>query len=89
MVDMFNAATPDGTLTQTALNQAKYANKVAELLRVNTDLILPEDQINANIETKANAQANAEVQRQRAEMIREMLVNAAKNQPTTPGNNVA
>lgn len=88
MVDMFNAATPDGTLTMTALNQAKYANKVAELLRVNTDLILPEDQINANIEAKANAQANAEMQKQRSEMIRELLVNAAKNQPTVPGNNV-
>jgi hypothetical protein len=88
MVDMFNAATPDGTLTMTALNQAKYANKVAELLRVNTDLILPETQINANIEAKANAQANAEMQKQRSEMIRELLVNAAKNQPTVPGNNV-
>lgn len=88
MVDMFNAATPDGTLTMTALNQAKYANKVAELLRVNKDLILPEQQINANIEAKANAQANAEMQKQRSEMIRELLVNAAKNQPTVPGNNV-
>lgn len=88
MIDMFNAATPDGALTQTALNQAKYANKIAELLRVNTDLILPEQQINANIESRANAQANTEMQRQRAEMIREMLVNAAKNQPTSNTQNV-
>jgi len=88
MVDMFNAATPDGTLTQTALNQAKYANKIAELLRINTDLILPEAQINANIEAKANAQANMEMQKQRAEMMREMLVNAAKNQQPSPVNNV-
>lgn len=86
MIDMFNAATPDGTLTQTALNQAKYANKLAELLRVNKELVLSEQEINANIEAKANAQANAEMQKQRAEMIREMLVNAAKNQPPAPGN---
>lgn len=87
MVDMFNAATPDGTLTATALNQAKYANKIAELLRISDDLILPEEQINANIEARANAQANAEMQKQRAEMVREMLVNAAKqDQPTAPGN---
>lgn len=88
MVDMFNAATPDGTLTSTALNQAKYANKIAELLRVDSELVLPEEQINANMEAKANAQANAEMQKQRGEMVRELLVNAAKNQPTTPGNNV-
>ena len=88
MIDMFNAATPDGMLTQVALNQAKYANKIAELLRVNTDLILPEGQINANMEARANAQANAEMQKQRAEMIREMLVNGAKNQQQTPANNV-
>lgn len=88
MIDMFNAATPDGTLTQTALNQAKYANKLVQLLRVPEDLVLPEEQINANIETKANAQANAEMQKQRAEMIREMLVNAAKNEQTAPGNNI-
>lgn len=88
MIDMFNAATPDGTLTQTALNQAKYANKLVQLLRVPEDLVLPEAQINANIETKANAQANAEMQKQRAEMIREMLVNAAKNEQTAPGNNI-
>lgn len=88
MIDMFNAATPDGTLTQTALNQAKYANKLVQLLRVPEDLVLPEAQINANIKAKANAQANAEMQKQRAEMIREMLVNAAKNEPTAPGNNI-
>lgn len=88
MIDMFNAATPDGTLTQTALNQAKYANKLVQLLRVPDDLVLPEAQINANIEAKANAQANAEMQKQRAEMIREILVNAAKNEQTAPGNNI-
>jgi hypothetical protein len=88
MVDMFNAATPDGTLTQTALNIPKYANKIAELLRINKDLVLPEDQINANIEAKANAQTNAEMQKQRAEMLREMLVNAAKNEQPAPGNTV-
>ena len=88
MIDMFNAATPDGTLTTTALNQAKYANTICDLLRAPKDLILPEQQINANIEAKANAQANVEMQKQRGEMIREMLVNAAKNQQPTPAQNV-
>ena len=88
LVDMFNAATPDGTLTATALNVPAYANSVAELLRVPKDLVLPEEQININIEARANAAANAEMQKQRGEMVREMLVNAAKNQPTVPGNKV-
>lgn len=88
MVDMFNAATPDGTLTQTALDQATYANKIAELLRVPKELVLSKDQINANIQAKANAQVNAEMQKQRGEMLREIMVNAAKNQPAAPGNNV-
>lgn len=87
LVDMFNAATPDGTLTATALNTPKYANRIAELLRVPKDLVLPEDQINANIETRANAQANAEMQKQRGEMVREMLVDAAKKQQV-PGQAV-
>lgn len=88
MVDMFNAATPDGTLTATALNQPKYANKIAELLRVSKDLILPEEDIQANIQARANAQANAEMERQRGEMLREILVNGAKNQQTPGANNV-
>lgn len=88
MIDMFNAATPDGTMTATALNQAKYANKIAELLRVPTELVLPEDDINANLQARANAQANAEMQKERAQMMREMLVNAAKNQQQVPGQNV-
>lgn len=88
LVDMFNAATPDGSLTSTALNIPKYANRVAELLRIPTDLVLPEEQINANMEAKANAQANAEMQKQRGEMLRELLVNAAKNQQTPGAQNV-
>jgi flagellar biosynthesis regulator FlaF len=87
LVDMFNAATPDGSLTSVAIDHAKFANQVADLLRINKDLILPEEQINANMEARANAQANAELQRQRGEMMRELLVNAAKNQQT-PGQNV-
>ena len=88
MVDMFNAATPDGSLTAVAIDHAKFANKVADLLRINKDLILPEQQINANLQAKANAQANAEMQRQRGEMLREMLVNATKNQQTPGAQNV-
>lgn len=88
LIDMFNAATPDGALTATALDQAKYANRIADLLRVPKELILPEDDINANIQARANAQANAEAERQRAEMIREMLVNGAKAQQEAPGQNI-
>jgi hypothetical protein len=88
LVDMFNAATPDGTLTATALNTAKYANRIAELLRIPKDLVLPEQQINANLDARANAQSNAEMQKQRGEMMRELLVNAAKNQQQTPGQQV-
>lgn len=88
LIDMFNAATPDGALTATALDQAKYANRIADLLRVPKELILPEDDINMNIQARANAQANAEAERQRAEMIREMLVNGAKAQQEAPGQNV-
>lgn len=88
LVDMFNAATPDGSLTSVAIDHAKFANQVADLLRINKDLILPEEQINANMEARANAQANAELQRQRGEMMREMLVNAAKNQQAPGAQNV-
>lgn len=88
LVDMFNAATPDGSLTSVAIDHAKFANQVADLLRINKDLILPEEQINANMEARANAQANAEMQRQRGEMMRELLVNAAKNQQTPGAQNV-
>lgn len=89
MVDMFNAATPDGTLTATSLDIPKFANRVAELLRVPKDLVLPEEQINANIDARANAKANAELQRQRGEMMRELLVNAAKNPQAAPGQGIA
>jgi flagellar biosynthesis regulator FlaF len=88
LIDMFNAATPDGTLTTTALDVAKFANKIADLLRIPKELILPEEQINANLEAKANAQANAEMQKQRGEMMREILVNAAKNNQQIPGQSV-
>ena len=88
LVDMFNAATPDGSLTSVAIDHAKFANQVADLLRINKDLILPEEQINANMEARANAQANAELQRQRGEMMRELLVNAAKNQQAPGAQNV-
>lgn len=88
MIDMFNAATPDGALTSVAVNQAKLANQIADLLRINKDLILPEEQIDANLEARANAQANTELQRQRGEMMRELIVNAAKNQQAPGAQNV-
>lgn len=87
LIDMFNAATPDGALTSVAVNQAKFANQIADLLRINKDLILPEEQITANLDARANAQANAEMQKQRGEMMRELIVNAAKNNQA-PSQNV-
>lgn len=81
MIDMFNVATPDGTMAAVALDKATYAAKIAELLRVPAEMILPKNTINANMEALANQKAQAETERQRGEMIRELIVNAAKNNP--------
>lgn len=88
MIDMFNVAAPDGSLTAVALNKPLFANRVAELLRVEKDLILDEDSIADNMDALANAQAQNETVKQRGEMIRELIVNAAKNpQPASQGLN--
>lgn len=81
MIDMFNVAAPDGSLTAVALNKPIMANRVAELLRVDEDIILPPEDIAENMNQMANAQQEQEATKQRAEMIRELLVNQAKNQP--------
>lgn len=81
MIDMFNVAAPDGSLTAVAVNKPLFANRVAELLRVDEDMILPPEDIADNMNQMANAQQEQEATKQRAEMIRELLVNQAKNQP--------
>lgn len=82
MIDMFNVAAQDGSLTAAALNKPTYANRLAELLRVGKDIVLPEENIKANIEAMAQAQENAEIAKQRAQFAREIAVEAYKQ-----GNN--
>ncbi|MBR4420181.1 MAG: hypothetical protein IKT32_04810 [Clostridia bacterium] len=83
MIDMFNVAAQDGSLTATALNKPKYANRLAELLRVNDDIILPEDEIKENMQAMAQAKENAEIAKQRAQFAREMAVEAFKQSNNT------
>lgn len=79
MIDMFNIVAPDGSLSSTALNKPVYANRLAELLRVDEDIILPEDDISANMQAIAEAQQNQEIAKQRAQFAREVAVEAYKN----------
>ncbi|MBR2028232.1 MAG: hypothetical protein IKA10_04485 [Oscillospiraceae bacterium] len=79
MIDMFNVAAQDGSLTATALNKPKYANRLAELLRVEDDIILPEEDIEANMQAMAQAQQETEMAKQRAQLAREVAVEAYKN----------
>lgn len=85
MIDMFNAASPDGSLTAVALNKPKYANRLSELLRVDDDIILPEEDIAQNMQAQAQAQQQAEIAKQQAEFAREVAIEAYKN-GQTPGN---
>ena len=79
MIDMFNVAAQDGSLTATALNKPKYANRLAEMLRVEDDIILPEEDIEANMQAMAQAQQETEMAKQRAQLAREVAVEAYKN----------
>lgn len=79
MIDMFNVAAQDGSLTATALNKPKYANRLAELLRVDEDIVLPEDDIQANMQAMAQAQQQNEIAKQQAQFAREIAVEAYKN----------
>lgn len=79
MIDMFNVSAPDGSMTAAALNKPTYAVRLAELLRVESDIILSEEDIAENLQQMANATQEQEATRQRAEMVRELMVNAAKN----------
>lgn len=88
MIDLFNVATPDGSMAAVALNKPVYANKIAELLRVPQDIVLPQNDIQANMEAAAQAQIQQEAEKQKAEMIRELIVNANK-QGGMPGQTPA
>lgn len=79
MIDMFNVATPDGSLTAVALNKPKYANRLSELLRIDEDIILPEEDIAQNMQAMAQAQQENEIARQQAQFAREIAVEAYKN----------
>lgn len=79
MIDMFNVATPDGSLTAVALSKPKYANKLAKLLRIDEDIILPEEEIANNMQAMAQAQQEAELAKQQTQMAREVAVEAYKN----------
>lgn len=79
MIDMFNVASPDGSLTAVALNKAKYANRISELLRVDEDIILPEDEITQNMQAMAQQQEQQEIAKQQAQFAREIAVEAYKN----------
>jgi hypothetical protein len=84
MIDMFNIAAQDGSLTATALNKPKYANRLAELLRVEDDIVLPEDDIEANMQTIAQAQQQQEIAKQKAQFAREVAVEAFKQGNNNP-----
>lgn len=84
MIDMFNVATPDGSLTSVALNKPKYANKLSELLRIDEDIILPEDDIAQNMQALAQAQQQQEIAKQQAQFAREIAVEAYKNGANNP-----
>lgn len=79
MIDMFNVAAQDGSLTASALNKPKYANRLADLLRVEKDIVLPENEITENVQAMAQASQNQEIAKQRAEFAREVAVEAYKN----------
>lgn len=79
MIDMFNIAAPDGSLSAVALNKPRYANRLAELLRVDDDIILTEEDIAENMQSMANAQQEQEIAKQQAQFAREIAVEAFKN----------
>lgn len=84
MVDMFNVAAPDGSLTAVALDKPKYANRLAELLRIDDDIILPEDDIAQNIQAMAQQRQQEEIAKQQAQFAREIAVEAYKNGVNNP-----
>lgn len=79
MIDMFNIASPDGSLTAVALNKPKYANRISELLRVDEDVVLPEEDISNNMQQMAQQRQQEEIAKQQAQFAREVAVEAYKN----------
>lgn len=86
MIDMFNVAAPDGSLTAVALNKPRYANRLAELLRIDEDIVLPEDDIAQNMQALAEQKQQEEMAKQQAQFAREVAVEAYKN--NTANNNL-
>lgn len=84
MIDLFNVATPDGSLTAVAVDKPKYANKISELLRIDEDIILPAEEIKANMQAMAEQQQQTEIAKQQAEFAREVAVEAYKNGMNNP-----
>lgn len=80
MIDLFNVAAPDGSLTATAINKAKLATEIRNLLKINPEIVLTEAQIQENQQAMAEAKQNEEIARQRAEMARELAVEQFKSQ---------
>lgn len=80
MIDLFNVATPDGSLTATAINKGEFANKVRDLLKIDKSLILTADEIAEAQQQMAMAAQQQEEARQRAQMAREIAVENFKSQ---------
>lgn len=84
MIDMFNVASPDGSLSAVALNKPKYANRLAELLRIDEDIVLPEEDIAQNMQNLAQQQQQQEMAKQQAQFAREIAVEAYKQNGQNP-----
>ena len=82
MIDMFNAAVPDGSLTRAALNIPVYANSVKKLLKIDAPIIYDADTIQQNLNQIAQAAQNAAIAKERAVLAREVAAEQAKQQIT-------
>lgn len=80
MVDMFNIASPDGSLSNAAINKAKFAQEVKDLLKISSDVIYSKEEIDSNQQAQAQAQRQAMIEKERATMARELAVEQFKNQ---------
>lgn len=85
MIDLFNVATPDGSLTATAINKGKFANKVRELLKIEEAIVLSEKEIEQNNLALAQAQQEADINRERAELAKELALAQFNNQNNQNG----
>lgn len=74
MIDLFNVASPDGSLTATAVNQGALAEEIRSLLKIKKSLILTPEEIAEAQEQMAQAAQQQEEAKQRAQMAREIAV---------------